>query len=303
MTDSNQLRALLNQLSPSGTKAQRGEAIRGAATAVGMSTPELDWQPFITLKGTGGAMTRIHQGSDDWIYVGDVPAVSVRVEVPFITAGTTLRVETSVSLDGPWRDVVLQTSEGNATYVLGTEPFGGTFVGSAVPLRQYLRWAVQPPAGDWICCFRIGLASPARLTPPASVSFADYGTALPETGFGIMFDWTTITGTWAATSDEIVAPVHTWLDLSREVYAYVEVSTLDMNNGANSASLIIETSMYREGPWTTVIGPVSTDNTTTAVKLTMEGSYAVALQRYVRWRIVAPVGPWPACFRVAARWA
>jgi hypothetical protein len=118
-----------------------------------------------------------------------------------------------------------------------------------------------------------------------------------------MFDWTTITGTWAATSDEIVAPVHTWLDLSREVYAYVEVSTLDMNNGANSASLIIETSMYREGPWTTVIGPVSTDNTTTAVKLTMEGSYAVALQRYVRWRIVAPVGPWHACFRVAARWA
>jgi hypothetical protein len=39
------------------------------------------------------------------------------------------------------------------------------------------------------------------------------------------------------------------------------------------------------------------------VKLTMEGSYAVALQRYVRWRIVAPVGPWHACFRVAARWA
>ncbi|MBT9555683.1 MAG: hypothetical protein IV100_06615 [Myxococcales bacterium] len=303
MIDQDRMREMLVLMSPSATKAEKAQASQRMAMAKGNVVPELDWQRFMTLKGTGGAATRIVQGSDGWIYVGDVPAVSVRTEVPFITAGATLRVETAVSLDGPWRDVVLQTAEGNATYVLGTEPFGGSFVGSAVPLRQYLRWAVQPPAGDWIICFRIGLASPAQLQPPTSITFADFGTALPETGFGIMFDWTTVTGTWAATSDEIVAPVHTWLDLSREVYAYVEVSTLDMNNGANSASLIIETSMYREGPWTTVIGPVSTDNTTTAVKLTMEGSYAVALQRYVRWRIVAPVGPWHACFRVAARWA
>jgi hypothetical protein len=169
MSDQDRMHQMLALMSPSATKAEKAQASQRIAMSKGNVVPELDWQRFITLKGTGGAATRIVQGSDGWIYVGDVPAVSVRTEVPFITAGATLRVETAVSLDGPWRDVVLQTSEGNATYVLGAEPFGGSFVGSAVPLRQYLRWAVQPPAGDWIVCFRIGLAS-RRSLPPRPVS-------------------------------------------------------------------------------------------------------------------------------------
>ncbi|MBT9555808.1 MAG: hypothetical protein IV100_07245 [Myxococcales bacterium] len=64
---------------------------------------------------------------------------------------------------------------------------------------------------------------------------------------------------------------------SREAEANVEGSKLDTNNCANSAGLIIETSMHREGPWTLAIGPVCRDNMTTAVKLNIEGRYAVAL--------------------------
>lgn len=258
--------------------------------------PELDWQPWITLKGSGN--TRIVQGSDGWINLGDFPAVSARVEIGFITAGTTLRVETSVAYDGPFRDVILQTAQGAQTYVLGTEPFGAT-----AALRRYLRYAVQPPAGDWVICFRIGLSTPGGLVAPPNPIYGDAGSSIPDSGFGILAPWTTLSGTWVTTNDDIVAPEEYWLDLSREVYAFVEAQTLAMNNGANAANLYVETAMYREGPWTTVLGPLSTDNTTSAMKMTLEGPYAVALMRYVRWRVTAAAAPWHACFRIGARWA
>lgn len=273
--------------------SKHGSPSLGASNA-----PELDWQPWTTFKGTGGAATRIIQASDSWIDLGDFPAVSVRVEIGFITAGTTLRGETSVAFDGPFRDVILQTAQGAQTYLLGTEPFGATGT-----LRRYFRWAVQPPAGDWVICFRIGLTTPAGLAALPTMVFGDAGSSIPDRGFGVLQPWTTIAGSWAAAGDDIVAPEENWLDLSREAYAYIEAQTLDMNNGANVASLIIEQAMYREGPWTTVLGPLIADNTTSAIKLTMEGPYAVPLQRYVRWRLIAPVAPWHACFRVAARWA
>ena len=258
--------------------------------------PELDWTRWMTLKGNGN--TRIVQSSDDWIDLGEFPAVSTRVEIAFITAGTTLRVETSVASDGPFRDVILQTTQGSQTYVLGTEPFG-----AAVALRRYLRWAVQPPVGDWVICFRIGLTTPGGLVAPPSPIYGDAGNSIPDRGFGLLAPWTTLSGTWVATNDDIVAPEEYWLDLSREVYAYIQAQTLDMNNGANAANLYVETALYREGPWTTVLGPLNADNTTSSVKLTLEGPYAVALMRYVRWRVTAAAAPWHACFRIGARWA
>jgi hypothetical protein len=261
------------------------------------SAAEVDWQPFITIKGTGAAATKVIQSSDNWIDLGNFPAISVRFDIAFISAGVALLGETSVAYSGPFRGVISQTAQGAQTYVLGTEPFGATGV-----LRRYFRWAVQPPAGDWVVCFRIGLTSPGAVVPPPQMVFGDAGSQLPERGFGLLQPWTTITGSTVAAADDIVAPEEFWLDLSREVYAYIEAQTLDMNDGANVASLIIEQAMYREGPWTTVLGPLTTDNATASIKLTMEGPYAVPLQRYVRWRLVAPVAPWHACFRVAARW-
>jgi hypothetical protein len=50
-----------------------------------------------------------------------------------------------------------------------------------------------------------------------------------------------------------------------------------MNSCANSASLLMETPVHREGLWKLVIGPVCRDNMTTAVKLNIEGRDAVAL--------------------------
>jgi hypothetical protein len=65
---------------------------------------------------------------------------------------------------------------------------------------------------------------------------------------------------------------------SREAEANVEGSKLDTNNCANSAGLIIETSMHREELWETAISSVRRDISTTAVELNMEGNYAVAIQ-------------------------
>lgn len=84
------------------------------------STPEVDWQPFITITGTGAAATKIIQSSDNWIDLGNFPAISVRVDIAFISAGVALLGETSVAYSGPFRGVISQTTQGAQTYVLGT---------------------------------------------------------------------------------------------------------------------------------------------------------------------------------------
>ncbi len=136
--------------SHSGPSVSRRAAWRAHASAGG-TLAEFNWQPFITLKGTGTA--RVTLVSTRWADLSALPAVVLRMYVAAITSGVVLQLESAPTQAGPWSAVTGRAGVGLGVQVVGTEPFGSD------PIQRYLRWTLYSPAGAWGITFRVGIAN------------------------------------------------------------------------------------------------------------------------------------------------
>ena len=119
------------------------------------------------------------------------------------------------------------------------------------------------------------------------------------TGRGEIQPWVTVRGAYTASGDDIVVPAQRfWIDTQKLDFLRVEAEMLE----ASSATLVIESAMSWDGPWTGLL-TVTTAYTVQSVALSAESGAANPLQRYVRWHVESAVQPWVACFRVNARWS
>jgi hypothetical protein len=117
-------------------------------------------QEILGLRGPGGPTAgTLLPHRDAWAWLGRYQGAVLQIEVKQISPaspnGPTLRIETSVSENGPYTAIASYTAEGNYTLYLRRDPAGS----ADQQMAGYLRWAVvetsNTPAQPWSICFRI----------------------------------------------------------------------------------------------------------------------------------------------------
>ena len=98
-------------------------------------------------------------------------------------------------------------------------------------------------------------------------------------------------GTWGNTP--VIQSEELWLqtDDARELVLEAEILHV------TAATLVVETAMGREGPWTEV-GSYTAGYTHQTIRLSKEWDATDSLRRFVRWHLDSAAGNWVACFRL-----
>ena len=106
--------------------------------------------------------------------------------------------------------------------------------------------------------------------------------------------WTTLDA--AASAADITQPQDNWLDVGEAPSVTVRVDVMYLTG----ATLAVQIAPAAHGPWSSA---ASFTSATKSVLITSAEPYSQArnqTQRYVRWFVDAPAGPWNACFRMRA---
>ena len=264
---------------------------------------ELTWQPWRTIDGAASTAD-IVQPEDNWLDVGDAPSVTVRVDVMFLT-GATLAVQIAPAAHGPWTTANSFTSATKSSLIMSAAPYGQTRNQN----HRYVRWFIDAPASIWTACFRMRAAFPD--TPGTTVSVDTRAQRLQSTGgdgsFSINADrtpgeeeiqpWISMRAGFTATlgSAEVIQGEDKWLDTTHAHYLILEAQVLNITG----ATLILESAMGAEGPWTSFGTFASASGYSFATfALSKEQGATVRLRNLVRWHIEGVTNAWQACFRL-----
>lgn len=108
---------------------------------------EVTIQDWLGLIGPNDADLVI-QDSDLWVDTDAYDSVRLRTEILQIT-DTELKIETAVSLEGPWTTLLTYSSATEYSAEIECDP------NATYQLERYLRWKVDPTAATWDICFMI----------------------------------------------------------------------------------------------------------------------------------------------------
>ena len=93
-------------------------------------------------------------------------------------------------------------------------------------------------------------------------------------------------------NDDLVQPDSEWIDTNGFDHAVISSEVL----ACSACTLVAETSVMRDGPWTALVTHTQTEETVTIADTL--GSASNKLQRYLRWRIERTSAVnWETCFR------
>jgi len=216
------------------------------------------------------------QSRDKYLRMGP-DDLTLRIECSGVTGTVALNIETAPSEEGPW-DVLFSV---NAP---------GVFL---VPLRGetygLVRWRLSVSgAGD-------GLTF--RITVPGEGSGLEPPGRLRELTSTTLQGWVTIL--LSDLVSEVIQSEEYWFDAAN----LPSVCVLVQATKIQGCSLILETSEAREGPWTQLAKleaePTPTNHAAQYVFLRDDADAALALKRYLRWRIVDGGNGDYASFRLA----
>ena len=108
---------------------------------------EVTIQDWLGLIGPNDADLVI-QDSDLWVDTDAYDSVRLRTEILQIT-DTELKIETAVSLEGPWTTLLTYSTATEYSAEIECDP------NATYQLERYLRWKVDPTAATWDICFMI----------------------------------------------------------------------------------------------------------------------------------------------------
>ena len=93
-------------------------------------------------------------------------------------------------------------------------------------------------------------------------------------------------------NDDLVQPDSEWIDTEGSQHAAISSEVL----ACSGCTLVAETSVMRDGPWTALVSHTQTAEAVTVADTL--GSASSKLYRYLRWRIErTSTANWETCFR------
>jgi hypothetical protein len=231
-------------------------------------------QDWLTVRTTAPG-ERI-QSRDKYLRMGP-DDLTLRIECAGVTGTVALNIETAPSEEGPWDVLFTVNAPGVILVPLRGETYG------------VVRWRLSVNgAGDGLT-FRVtvpgegsGLEPPGRLRGPSSTTLQGWVTIL-----------------LSDLVSEVIQSEEYWFDAG----SLPSVCVLVQAPAVSGCSLILETSEAREGPWTQLAklsgAAGGTNHAAQYVFLRDDADAALALKRYLRWRIADGGNGDYASFRLA----
>lgn len=106
----------------------------------------------------------------------------------------------------------------------------------------------------------------------------------------------------STSASDIIQPVVGWLDAAQYKEATIDMLMLQNTASCGNATVILETSIATEGPWTS-IASFGAGYCKTIKYFTSNEGGTDQFERFIRWRIDrthAALSNWETCFRICA---
>ena len=172
-------------------------------------------------------------------------------------------------------------------------------------MQRFVRWQVRvAPAATWNLSFRINVDLSPGAHVPVSASRAR---EIFHSGHGQheMQPWFAVRGGISIGApeeqqDAFYQSETNWLDTSSIQNLVIESQVLMMSG----VTLVIESAMSKEGPWSSIAAIGSAYALTTHM-VSKEPGTDFPMRRYVRWHLEGDGATtnWQACFRINSSWS
>ena len=257
------------------------------------------WTPWVTYSGVSGTAS-VRTPGHHYLDLEDVGPVQVESSITQIAGGVTLVLQTAADAEGPWFDGQQYAAVTRATVVLDSSPFGA----DVNQVQRFVRWELRAPAATWNVTFRINVdLSPYSHTPVTATQLAKL--LRSSHGMHEFEPWVSVRGgisigTPDSEAGALIQREGNWLRTDDIENLVLESQVLMMSG----ATLVIESAMSKEGPWSPVATITSNAYAVTTHMLTKEPGGDAPLRRYVRWHLGGDGATtnWQACFRINASW-